>query len=252
MSRLPIAADTVFEEEREPRPGTGVSVVVTLFNYANFVISALDSVREQTHGNLELIVVNDRSTDASEAVVKAWMAANSWRFARTVLLTNVKNYGLATSRNTGFDVARNEFVFVLDADNQIYPRAVARLLAACELTGDPAAYSQLEMFDEERGTGTAYVWDPDRLARYNFIDAMALVRRSVWQRLGGYGHFETAGWEDYDLWCRFVEHGLVATFVPQILCRYRVHGKSMLRTETNQNVLGVMAEMLVRHPWLRP
>ena len=68
---------------------------------------------------MKIIVVNDRSTDKSEAVVKAWMAENAWRFTRTVLLTNVKNYGLATSRNTGFQVARNEFVFVLDADNQV-------------------------------------------------------------------------------------------------------------------------------------
>jgi glycosyltransferase involved in cell wall biosynthesis len=252
MTQLPIAADTVFEDSRETPEGTGVSVVVTLFNYGKFVIAALDSVREQTHRNIELIVINDRSTDEGEAIVRSWMKDNCWRFAHTVLLTNAKNYGLATSRNTGFHVARNEFVFVLDADNEIYPRAIERLLAACELSGDKAAFSQLEMFGEERGTGAAYVWDPDRLARYNYIDAMALVRRSVWQELEGYAHFETPGWEDYDLWCRFVEKGYAATFVPQILCRYRVHGTSMLRTETNKNVIGVMSEMLVRHPWLRP
>ena len=250
MTNLPIPSDTVFDSGIRPRDGTGVSVVVTLYNYAAYIVAALDSVREQTHGNLELIVVNDRSTDGSEAIVRDWMAANAWRFERALLLTNVRNYGLATSRNTGFHVARNAFVFVLDADNQIYPRAIARLLAACELSGAEAAYSQLEMFGDMAEIGAAYTWDPKRLARRNYIDAMALIRRSAWEYLGGYGHFEVAGWEDYDLWCKFVDVGYSATFVPQILCRYRVHGTSMLRSETNVNTAEVVSEMMIRHPWL--
>ncbi len=251
MTTLPIAADTVFDSGIQRRAGTGVSVIVTLYNYSAYVMGALESVREQTHPNLELIVVNDCSQDNSEALVRAWMDTHAARFERALLLSNVRNYGLATSRNTGFHVARNDFVFVLDADNELYPRAVARLLTACELAGAEAAYSQLEMFGEETGTGVAYTWSRERFARRNYVDAMALVRKSAWAALGGYAHFEVAGWEDYDLWCRFVEQGYSAVFVPQILCRYRVHGPSMLRSETNVNYGDVVSEMLVRHPWLR-
>ena len=58
------------------------------------------------------------------------------------------------------------------------------------------------------------------------------------------------GWEDYDFWCKFVEHDLSAVFVPEMLCRYRWHGKSMSVTETIPNASTLILEMSLRHPWL--
>jgi hypothetical protein len=58
------------------------------------------------------------------------------------------------------------------------------------------------------------------------------------------------GWEDYDLWCKFVEAGIEGVFVPEILCRYRVHGSSMVRTETINRIDAVRQRMAMRHPWL--
>ena len=71
----------------------------------------------------------------------------------------------------------------------------------------------------------------------------------AWREVGGYTHLD-GGWEDYDFWCKFIDHGLVAAYVPEILCRYRVHEASMLHTEHQQRSADLAVQMMLRHPWL--
>jgi glycosyltransferase involved in cell wall biosynthesis len=248
--RFPVEVDVALETQSASSPGTGVTAIITLYNYAHFVMDALDSVFHQTHANLDLIVVDDHSSDGSLVVAKTWLEEHHTRFARAKLLRHKANYGLAQSRNTAFESSANEFIFVLDADNEIYPEAIKKLLSACINAGSEAAYSQLEYFGEQSGLGRADVWERGAFRRGNYIDAMALIRKYAWSAVGGYSDFEISGWEDYDLWCKFVEHNFRGTYVAEILCRYRVHKSSMLNVETNPNTALAMLEMMFRHPWL--
>jgi glycosyltransferase involved in cell wall biosynthesis len=228
-----------------------VTVAVSLFNYERFLPGCLASIAAQRHRDLELVVVDDASTaDNSLAVARDWMTAHQDRFARVLLVRHQRNAGLAAARNTGFNHARGRHVFVIDADNELYPRAVSRLHDAAVEAGTAAAYSQHEIFGERQGLGLADVWQPRWLRHGNYIDAMALVARDAWDDVGGYTHIE-GGWEDYDFWCKFIEQGHEALFVPETLCRYRVHGTSMLRTETARSYDAVFTEMTFRHPWMR-
>jgi glycosyltransferase involved in cell wall biosynthesis len=237
---------------RNPTSSTSdVTVIVTLYNYANYIEQALQSVLEQTHRRLNLVVVNDKSSDMSLRIARDWMTMHASRFGQAMLLSAVSNYGLAVSRNVAFRDSNTEHVLVLDADNALYPLAIERLLSACNNAKAQAAYSLIETFGEAAGIGESYVWDPNRFARHNYVDAMALIRKDAWEKAGGYTLFSTSGWEDYDLWCSFIDAGMEAVFVPQILSRYRVHGKSMLRQETNKEEEGARLEMIVRHPWLK-
>lgn len=232
-------------------PDDLVSVAVSLHNYARFLPECLDSVAAQTHPALELIVVDDASdNDDSAAVAAAWLAAHAGRFARARLLRHARNQGLAQTRNTGFAWASGAFVFVLDADNVLYPRAIARLHAVLRAEPFDAAYTQLEFFGAQQRLGHADVWRQAHFLHENFVDAMALVRRRAWQTVGGYTPIE-GGWEDYDFWCKFIDHGLTGAFVPEILCRYRVHDASMLRTEHLGQRQNLAVQLTLRHPWLR-
>ncbi|MFC5372993.1 glycosyltransferase family A protein [Brevundimonas faecalis] len=252
MTQFPLSAHNVaFQGGRSLALPAEVTVIVTLYNYTSVIQEALDSVAEQTMSSIDLVVVEDRSSDSSFDTALAWMKKNHLRFESCKLIQNDWNYGLATSRNIALGHVLSEYVMVLDADNTLLPTAVERLLRAVEVSGDAAAYSQLELFGEVSAVGDAGAWDPERLGRGNYIDAMALFRTLAIRQCGGYDLFEVAGWEDYDLWCKFHEQGLVATFVPQILCRYRVHGSSMLRAETNAEIATVTSEMVRRHPWLK-
>ena len=244
--------ETVFQHVRDAEPPRDlVTVAISLFNYARFLTECLDSIKAQRHAALELVVVDDVSVkDDSVAIARKWMEDHAHRFSRVVLLQHKLNQGLAQARNTAFDYARADHVFVMDADNTIYPRALGRLLQAIETSKAAAAYTQMELFGNKTAVGLADIWHPKWLRHGNYIDAMALISREAWRDVGGYTHIE-GGWEDYDFWCKFIEQGYVAAFVPEMLCRYRVHGNSMLRTETARAYDAVFVEMTMRHPWMK-
>lgn len=244
------AHSLVFDHGSGAASPSRVTVVISLYNYGGVVEEGLNSVAAQTMGALDLIVVDDASRDDSRAIVTRWMKTHANRFNRCALYGNDCNLGLATTRNIALSHVTTEFCFMLDADNSLYPRAIEKLVAACDASGAHAAYSQLELFGDENDVGSAAVLSRDRLKRGNYIDAMAVLRTDAVRACGGYGLFETAGWEDYDLWCSFIDKGFDAAFLPEILCRYRVHGGSMLRSETNVEINSVEMEITARHPWL--
>ncbi len=226
------------------------TVVLSLYNYESFVADAIRSVARQTLREVELVVVDDASTDGSATVAEETLRACPWLDA--TLYRRGANEGLPAARNLGFELARAPYVFVLDADNEIYPRCLEELAAA--LDRDPeaaAAYSILEVHSAVGASGVRshLAWDPQRFVFGNYIDAMALFRRAVVLEGGGYqvGAF---GWEDFDLWCRFVDEGRHATLVPNILGRYRVGHGSML-SGVNLDTTPNWAYLLERHPFLR-
>lgn len=250
-SRIELAPREVVHESGSPA-AAAATVCVTLYDYEAHILEALESVHDQTLAALGLVVLDDASRDGGPARVERWMRRSAGRFAGACLVRHVRNAGLARARNGAIDAARSEFVMVLDADNQLHPRCVERLLRSLEASDHGFAYAITERFGELRGLMGTSSWSVELLRGGNYVDAMALLRKSTWQRVGGYERMRVGGWEDYDFWCKCVEAGLEGLFVPEILCRYRTHAVSMLMTETERgaNALRVRREMQERHPWL--
>jgi len=207
-----------------------VSIVLALFNHAQYVTDALDSVANGGFADLEVIVVNDGSTDASAAVVGDWMVANP--DVRTLLVDLPVNRGLPHARNTAIEVATGEYCFILDADNTVLPAGITQLVAA--LDADPHAafaYGVLQKFGSAGPLGLmgVFPWEPARLSSGNYIDAMSLIRRAVLTELGGFTTDRRLyGWEDYDLWCRIAESGGYGVHIPRPVARYRTALSSMV------------------------
>ena len=84
------------------------------------------------------------------------------------------------------------------------------------------------------------------MLKNNYVDVMALVKKSAWQQVDGYSHIER-GWEDYDFWLKFVDAGLTPGYVPEILCRYRVHEKSRTATDAFHAHEDLKVAMAFRH-----
>ena len=243
--------DVLFESGK--RAESAVAVVISVFNHGHFVKEALESVKAQTLAERDLIVVDDCSTDDSVSLVQAWLQRNASAFSHAALLKNKVNSGLAWTRNAGFAFTDAPYIMVLDADNLLSPNCLERCLAEITRTGAAAAYPLLRRFGEGEGVMGDVDWDPVRFATGNYIDAMAMVRRSAWARAGGYQKMEIAtGWEDFSFWCRFAELGLRGCRVREILAHYRVHGNSMLHTETGLPEVqqGSVEQMRHKHPWL--
>lgn len=208
-----------------------VSVVIPTYNYEGYLGGALASVTACYGPPTEIIVVDDHSTDGSVAAAKAFAAAHPHHPIKVVART--VNRGLSASRNFGFSVARADYVFVLDADNELYPAALTKLKAALDNSDAAFAYPIAEIFGDRAGLVSALPWSAERLAQGPYIDAAALIRKSAWQACGGYATRVAEldlGWEDYDLWLRFADAGYHGVLVPEILARYRSHGGSMVNT----------------------
>ncbi|MEO7371943.1 MAG: glycosyltransferase [Ilumatobacteraceae bacterium] len=227
-----------------------VSVVVSLYNYADVVVDTLDSIAASEGIEFEIIVVEDHATDASRAVVHQFVHGHP--ALPITLIAKDANEGLAAARNAGFGHARAPLVMVMDADNTIYPSCLRKLADALDEHPDvDAAYAILEDFGDQRNIRSALAWDVERLCRANYIDAQSMIRKSAWERLGGYRADDDLvyGWEDWDLWLRLAAGGGQAMLVTQVLGRYRVQRGSMIAL-TNMATDDAIAAMHARYPTL--
>jgi glycosyltransferase involved in cell wall biosynthesis/SAM-dependent methyltransferase len=242
--------NVVFEQDRGV--GAEIAVIIPLYNYANFAVEAFESVRNQTVSALDLIIVDDFSTDNSLDVAVRWAKVNARRFNRIAVLQNRTNYGLGLSRNSGFDAADTPYVLPLDADNRLLVNCCKSLLATIKSSGAAYVYPTIQQFGASTGQISKFPYDPQRFVGGNFIDAMALVSKETWAIVGGYERGRPQGWQDYDFWCRTAEAGLAGEWRPEVLAEYRVHAKSMLRQETTvgDNYHRLMADFEQRHAWV--
>jgi glycosyltransferase involved in cell wall biosynthesis len=231
-----------------------VSLVVATFNHARFLPAALDSALAQTLAGVEVIVVDDGSTDDTPAVLS--------RYARRVRVIRQANRGLASARNAGLAAARGTYVSFLDADDVVAPTKLAEQVALLEAS--PAAgWTYCDVLIETVATGhevraserfgyggrTLDGWLFPELIHGNFIPAIApLIRRGALDSAGGFDDRLTA-LEDWDLWLRL---SLVAEarYSPAVLVRYRVHpgGMSEDRSRMDKNRFRVLDKLCRTQP----
>lgn len=111
-----------------------VSIIVPAYNTGKYLCECLDSVLRQTWRDMEVIVVNDGSTDATEEIARGYAARDS-----RVKLITVSNGGQAAARNIGLDRAEGEWIAFVDSDDMLYPRAIESLMGVALRSGAPIA-----------------------------------------------------------------------------------------------------------------
>ena len=113
-----------------------ISVVIPAYNAARFIAETLASVKVQTFGDFDVIVVDDGSSDETAEIVRAWASAVSF----PVRLIQQPNAGVSAARNTGWRAATADWIQFLDADDFIHPAKLALQYAACEGAPSGVAY----------------------------------------------------------------------------------------------------------------
>lgn len=228
-----------------------VSVLLTLFNYEDYIEAALDSVGASTYRDWEVVVVDDSSSDGSVRRVRDWIRSHPG--LPVLLVRHSDNRGLPSARNTALAFSRGELCFVLDADNRVLPGCLDQLVGALDSEPDAAlAYGMLQRFDAGGSLGLMNYrpWEPLRLRAGNYIDAMALIRRRELERYDGWTTDPRLhGWEDYELWCRMAEDGQKAAFVHDVVARYRTTSHSMV-SFSNLSVTEAFSIIIERCPKL--
>jgi glycosyltransferase involved in cell wall biosynthesis len=212
-----------------------VSVLMPVYNGEPFIAQAIESALAQTLHNIEVIVVDDGSTDSSGSIADRYAAANPGR----VRVIHQPNAGLPLARNAAIAAARARYLALLDADDVWLPEHLS--ICVDILERDPAiglVHADSEYIDAE---GTRFTveeeprWGRDArdpytavlLRRQHIVCPTAVFRRSVVARVGQFDPaFNRLGCEDRDLWLRIAEASNVV-YIEGVHALYRIHGSNM-------------------------
>ncbi len=253
-----------------------VSICIPTYNGARWLHEALESALAQSYSPLEIVVVDDASSDDTLDI------AQSFTDARLRVVPGERNLGLVGNWNRSVNLARGEWVKFLFQDDLLHPDCVARMVAAGESKPDIGlVFSRREILLENPNDPTARDWQEqygildtqfERLGavntgrdlfeqylrkgfRMNFVGepTAVMVRQKCFQRLGGF-HTRMHQGPDFEMWVRVMFFADVA-FLPEALCTFRYHSASTSLANHRQNRSWLdmfwLLEGLLRHPEIR-
>ncbi|OGT93506.1 MAG: hypothetical protein A2286_10585 [Gammaproteobacteria bacterium RIFOXYA12_FULL_61_12] len=230
MGRLPPAMNQAMEL---------VSIIIPCYNSGATLGQTVASAKAQTWPNLEIIVIDDGSTDPMTLEVLAAL--------KGVTVLRQPNSGLPAARNAGFRAARGEYVLPLDADDWIEPEAIAVFMQAIEST----AHSGFAYCDTQLEGEASEVLRKS----YNFFEQLSLnqlpycllMPRRLWVEAGGYDETMRQGYEDWEFNIRLGTLGYFGLRVPQTMFHYRVSSSGMLISKSNRLHGTLWSQIQARH-----
>ena len=207
-----------------------VSIIIPAYNAARYIKEAVDSALAQTYPSVEVVVIDDGSTDDTKRILEPYIGAGKIKYVYQT------NKGLAGARNTGIKNSSGEFIAFLDADDLFLPEKVAAQARVLEENrGYGVCYSDLTHFTDTNpptffrhrysySSGNVF----RELLKKQFINPLTVMaRRSLFDE---YGCFDEAlrRSEDWDLWLRWAHAGVRFYYLPKVLAQYRIRSAGNL------------------------
>lgn len=208
-----------------------VTVIAISYNHAAYIKEALESVYNQTYTNIELIVIDDTSTDASAEVIKSCIHNRSAQF-----LKNETNLGNCKSFNKAYTLSKGEFIIDFALDDIMYPTRIEKQVALFQQSTEHVGvvFSNVDIVDTDgKHLYAHYPRFHHRsnacnipvgnvfhavLSQYYINPVGMMFRREVVERLNGYD--ETLAYEDFDFWIRSARY-FEYSYIPEILSAKR-------------------------------
>jgi glycosyltransferase involved in cell wall biosynthesis len=217
-----------------------VSIVIPVYNAGKYIKECLDSVINQTYNDIEVIAINDGSTDNSLEILK--------KYSNKIQLITKENGGTASALNNGIRVMTGEWFKWLSADDVLYPYAIEELVNETknlQNKKNTILYSNYEIIDSNGNLMKQFIepnynnesqFDFNLMLLDHYIGngTTSLIHKSA---LDEYGYFdETLGFaEDYELWLRFcLLHNCRLHLVPKTLAKYRVHSTQLSKEKAQK------------------
>jgi len=212
-----------------------LSIIIPCYNSEKTLSETLDSVLFQNYEKWETIVVNDGSPDNLENIALEYVNRDS-RFK----YFKKENGGLATARNFGIGKASGKYILPLDSDNKVRPDFAKNAISILEKDESIGVlYGDAMYFGEKSSIWKVGKFDKYRMLEHNYIDACAIIKKSVFDNIGGYdSNLPYQGHEDWDFWMRCIEANIKFYYLEEITFDYRVNTKSMIRS-FNDNMVQV-------------
>jgi len=201
------------------------SIVVPCHNSACFVRETAEAAFAQTLAEVEVVFVDDGSTDDTATLIAQTIAEHPLRLAR---LVTQPDSGLASARNHGIRVARGQYVVPLDSDDLIAPTMLQECVALLDADPELAlVYTDREDFGEVNRVWPAGEYALERLKYFNQLNYCSLFRRSMWEAIGGYRE-NVSGLDDWDFWVAAASRGFKAQHLQQPHLKHRTRKGSLM------------------------
>ena len=201
-----------------------ISIIIPCYNSGIYLIEAVESV-EAYKGiySYEIIIINDGSTESKTITLLNKLAANT-----KCVVINQENKGPAAARNTGVRISQGEYLLFLDSDNMIKTAYIDRGIEVLSKNKEVGVvYGNPTFFGENKGLYfMPKEFDFSSLLHSNYIDTCAVIRRKVWDEVGGFDENRELSQEDWDFWIRVAKSNWKFKYIKETLYEYRIRSDS--------------------------
>ena len=229
--QLPIKLESKYPVNKINPKSPLVSIIIPIYNYGVQFEKTLQSVFDSTYKNVEIVIVDDGSTDT---YVK--LKLESIKDHPNIKIIQQENQGPSSARNNGVKQSTGDLILPLDADDMIQPEYIQMCVNILKnnKTISPV-YCDTHHIGQIQGVEQRPEWSLERLRQGPFIVNCAMFHRESFDVCDGYD-VTLKGWEDYDLWIRMGLKGYSGKRIPKPLFTYFHHeSDGTVSTEANNN-----------------
>jgi glycosyltransferase involved in cell wall biosynthesis len=226
----------------DSRKKATVSVVIPCYNHGAYLPDSIGSVQAQSHPNVEIIVVNDGSTDEHTNAICDNYKKNG------VHVISTTNQGLAAARNNGIEQASGRYIVALDADDRIGPNYLEQAVAAFNAHPQLGiVYSKAWLFGAMDMQWNLPPFSMEQMMLDNIIFCSAVFKKEDWLLVGGYDVKMIYGWEDYDFWLGILSLGREVQQLSDFHFFYRIASNSMVRSKQKWQKVEMFKRIYQKH-----
>jgi len=227
-----------------------ISVIMPVYNTAEYVEAAIKSILEQTYTDFEFIIVDDASTDGSDAIIESYAQKDE----RIHFFRNECNKGISFTRNRLISLAKCDYIATQDSDDVSRTDRLAKEIQILEKNINCAAVSSETDIIDDTGNIIGYRAYSGAIAsvilkRSPLANPASMFRKKIFEELGGYREGLNYG-EDYDLWIRMYAAGYQLQVIHEPLLQLRIRSgqtKSTKLKATIKNTIALQKEAIKKY-----
>lgn len=218
-----------------------VSVIIPAYNAEKYIEETLQSALGSTYKPLEIIVVNDGSTDDTQQIADKLASENP-----VIRTYHQFNKGASAARNTAISYSRGKYILPLDADDLISSVYIEKAVKILNENSDvKVVYGDAMFFGEKNGLWRLPKFDINLLARRNIIYSSGIYRRADFDKTGGYCE-DIEGMEDWDFWISMMKNGGDISYLEEVVFFYRIISNSKRSQDLKKKKL-IVDKLNLRH-----
>ena len=221
-----------------------VSICMPCYNQGQFLREALDSALNQTYPNIEIICVNDGSTDDTADILKEYEEKHN----SIKVFHNEENKGAVYTKNLSVEKANGIYILPFDSDDVLHPAYVEKAIKIFNENPDIGiVYCRQEIIGNAEKAWELDDFDPSNILYRNCLLNSSLYRKSDFIKIGGYNPNMKIGLIDWNFWLSFIEMGIKPYRIDEVLFSYRIHDFGRITDNVKKNPNEARKQLILNH-----